>query len=184
MEASTDNGATWATLEGEYTTSSDPNGNNPGHAYTGRSAEKPGADANGWLQEQINLGKYAGKEILLRFEYITEDGFNTEGMAIDDISIPEIGYSYDAEADAGWDGEGFVRIANKLPQTFRLAVVKYKENGLDVQEVEVGRDGTANFEVAGLGESGPYKRSVLVISGTSRHTILPASYELNIRLKP
>ena len=184
VEASTDNGASWATLEGEYTTSSDPNGNNLGHAYTGKSADKPGADANGWLQEQIGLSKYAGREVMLRFEYITDDGFNTEGMAVDDISIPEIGYSDNAEADTDWDGEGFVRIANKLPQTFRLAIVKFKEGGLDVQEVEVAPEGTASLEVAGLGGGGPYTRAVLLVAGTSRHTTAPAGYELNIRLKP
>jgi hypothetical protein len=121
---------------------------------------------------------------MLRFEYITDDGFNTEGMAVDDISIPEIGYSDNAEADTDWDGEGFVRIANKLPQTFRLAIVKFKEGGLDVQEVEVAPEGTASLEVAGLGGGGPYTRAVLLVAGTSRHTTAPAGYELNIRLKP
>ena len=184
VEASTDNGTTWATLEGQHTTTSNPNGNNLGHAYTGKSADTPGADADGWLQEQIDLGKYAGKEVLVRFEYITDDGYNTKGMAVDDLSIPEISYSDDAEADTGWDGEGFVRIANKLPQTYYLVVVKYKSNGFDVQEVEVGPDGTASFEVAGLGGGGPYTRAVLVVSGTTRHSILPAEYELHIKAMP
>lgn len=183
IEASTDNGETWATLEGEHTTSSNPNGNNLGHAYTGKSADKPGADANGWLQERIDLVKYAGKEIVLRFEYITDDGFNTEGFAVDDIAIPEIGYSDDAESDTDWDGEGFALIANKLPQTYYLTVVKYKEGGFDIQDVEVREDGTANFEVAGLGSGGPHTRAVLLVSGTTRHSILPVGYELNIKVK-
>ncbi|MEA2575805.1 MAG: hypothetical protein QOH93_3103, partial [Chloroflexia bacterium] len=55
VEASTDSGATWATLEGEFTTSSNPNGNNLGYGYTGKSADKPGADPDGWLQERIDL---------------------------------------------------------------------------------------------------------------------------------
>ncbi|HYP18440.1 MAG TPA: hypothetical protein VEY08_00080 [Chloroflexia bacterium] len=184
VEASSDNGVTWTTLQGDYTTTSNPNGNNLGHAYTGDSAAKPGAGADGWLQEQIDLTEYAGKEVLLRFEYVTDDGFNTEGIAVDDISIPEIGYQDDAEAESDWDGEGFARIANKLPQTYHLAVVKYKDGGFDIQEVEVGQDGKAGFEIEGLGAGGPYTEAVLVISGTARHSISPAGYQLNIRVKP
>jgi hypothetical protein len=183
VEASTDSGLTWATLQGDFTTISNPNGNNLGHAYTGESASKPGADSDGWLQEQIDLTEYAGKEVMLRFEYITDDGFNTEGLAVDDISIPEIGYQDDAEAGSEWDGEGFARIANRLPQTYRLAVVKYKAGGFDIQEVEVQQDGKASFEIEGLGAGGPYTEAVLVISGTARHSITPARYELNIRVK-
>ena len=44
------------------------------------------------------------------------DVFNEPGWAIDDISIPEIGYHTDGETgDDGWRAAGFVRIANVLP---------------------------------------------------------------------
>ena len=180
VEASTDNGQTWTTLEGEHTTGANPNGNNLGYGYTGNSADSNEADANGWLHEKIGLSKYAGREIMLRFEYITDDGFNTTGFAVDDIAVPEIGYRDDAETDSGWEGEGFVRIANKLPQTYHMAVVKFKDDGFDIQPVQVGEDGKATFEIEGLGAGGEYSRAVLLVSGTTRHSILPTEYELNI----
>ncbi len=58
----------------------------------------------------------------LRFEYITDAAVNGEGFMIDDVSIPEIGYFTDFEADAGgWEPAGFARIQNVLPQTFRIS---------------------------------------------------------------
>ena len=43
-----------------------------------------------------------GKQTKIRFEYITDEGYNGPGMVVDDLSVPEIGYSDDAEADNGW----------------------------------------------------------------------------------
>lgn len=181
---STDGGATWDTLKGRYTTSTDPNGTNYGNGYTGQSAGKQGADQNGWLHERIDLSAYAGKEVLVRFEYITDDGYNAQGMAVDDISIPEIGYRDDAEGDTGWQAEGFVRIANVLPQRYYLAVVRFAKGGFDVQEVGVGPDGRASFSVEWAGEAGPYDRAVLIVAGMTRYTLQRAAYEVDVEVAP
>ncbi len=184
VEASTDGGATWNTLKGRYTTSTNPNGTNYGNGYTGQSEGTEGADEDGWLHERIDLSAYAGKEVLVRFEYITDDGYNAQGMAVDDISIPEIGYRDDAEGDTGWQAEGFVRIANVLPQRYYLAVVRFAKGGFDVQEVDVGPDGQATFSVEGWAGAGPYDRAVLIVAGMTRYTLQRAAYELSIRPAP
>ncbi len=45
-------------------------------------------------------------------------------MLIDDIAIPEIGYSADFEKDdGGWKAAGFARVQNVLPQDFRLTLL-------------------------------------------------------------
>lgn len=180
-EVSTDNGTTWTTLKGTHTTATDPNGNNLGNAYTGTSKGKQGADKAGWLQERIDLTPYPGKQVLVRFEYITDDGYNAGGFAVDDISVPELGYTDDAEADTGWQAQGFVRVANELPQTYYLAVVKYKQSGFDIQPVTVDLTGHSAFDITGLGSSGPYTSAVLVLAGTTNHTILPAQYQLDVK---
>ncbi len=183
VEASTDGGATWTTLKAGNTTTTNPNGSNLGSAYTGKSVDRLGAEAGGWLHEQIDITPYAGKEVMLRFEYITDDGYNAGGFAVDDISIPELGYRDDAEGRDDWQKAGFVRLANKLPQTYYLAVVKYRKDGFDVQPVEVAPSGEARFTVDGLGKAGPYEKAVLVIAATANHTLSKADYELNIREK-
>lgn len=182
VEASTDGGATWDTLKGAYTTNDNPNGTNFGNGYTGKSAENKAANKDGWLRESIDLGAYAGKEIMVRFEYITDDGYNAQGMAIDDVSIPELGYTEDAEgSDGGWESAGFVRVYNSLPQRYYVAAVKFKADGFEVQPVEVGPLGKASFQIEGLGAGGGYQRAVLVIAGLTPHTLQPSAYELSIR---
>ena len=42
----------------------------------------------------MDLSDYAGEEsVLLRFEYITDDGVNLDGILIDDVAIPEIDFA-------------------------------------------------------------------------------------------
>ena len=73
----------------------------------------------------MDLTPYAGKNILLRFEYVTDDAVNKQGFSIDDIRIPEIGFQDDAESDAGgWEPRGFVRSDNAVPQRYIVQIVE------------------------------------------------------------
>jgi hypothetical protein len=184
VEASTDGGVTWDTLKGRYTEATNPNGTNFGNGYSGKSVGRTGGDNNGWLHERIDISKYAGKQhpegTRLRFEYITDDGYNAGGVAVDDISIPEISYSDSAESDRpdGWQTAGFVRLADKLPQSYYLSVVKLKRAGFEVQPVAVSAEGKASVTVKGLGAE--WDKAVLVIAGTTPHNIQQSSYSLKV----
>jgi hypothetical protein len=181
VEASTDGGATWATLEGKYTSKANPNGTNYGNAYTGKSAEQAGADGGGWVHETYDLTPYAGKEVLVRFEYITDDGYNVQGLAVDDISVPELGYYDYDDTDSGWQTDGFVRVENVLPQEWYLAAVRFGNGTVDIKPVEVSPSGEANFDIDGLGAGGPYNKATLVIMGMTPHNIQHPTYELSVR---
>ncbi len=64
----------------------------------------------------MDISEFAGQQVWLRFEYITDAAVYAEGFLVDDISIPEIDYSSDFENDdGGWQADGFVRINNLLP---------------------------------------------------------------------
>ncbi|OQY19487.1 MAG: hypothetical protein B6I35_11600 [Anaerolineaceae bacterium 4572_32.2] len=109
VEASSDGGATWEILTTPSGVGTNPNGNSFGWAYTGSSG--------GWIQEQVDISAYAGQEVLIRFEYVTDDAVNRPGFVVDDVAIPEIGYSSDfEEGEDGWETAGFMRHANVLPQ--------------------------------------------------------------------
>jgi len=181
VEASTDGGATWDTLQGAYTTATNPNGTNFGNGYTGKSQGRQGADQNGWLHEQIDISKYAGKQTQIRFEYITDDCYNAGGVAVDDISIPQIGYKDDAETDRpdGWQTAGFVRVADDLPQSYYVAIVKLKGDGFQVQPVTVSPDGKAEATVTGLGTD--WNKAILVVAGMTPHNIQQVSYSLKVQ---
>lgn len=189
---SDDGGVTWRTLPGRYTTDTDPNGANFGHGYTGRSGAAtapPSARARElppaqWLEEEIDLTPYAGKQVLLRFEVVTDDALNFEGFAVDDISVPEIGYADDAESETGWQYEGFVRAANALPQRFIVQLIRL-DSGTEPFTVEqIALDGAQQRSFPLTIGPGAARSAVLAVSAATRYTTQPAEYTLTVELAP
>ena len=169
---STDGGATWVTLDGEHTTREDPLGANYGAGLTGNSG---GGNSAEWVQERMDISDYAGEEsVLLRFEYITDDGVNLDGILIDDIAIPEIGFADDAETDGDWRANGFHRIDNTLPQAFVVRVIEFGKDG----SVSVRRLNTGNFSIEDFGERLDY--AIIVIAPITHTTYQLATYSLRI----
>jgi len=82
VEVSTD-GFTFTPIEGNITTSSDPNGNNRGHGITGSSG--------GWTEGLFDLSDYIGESVLIRFSYYTDGYVTEEGFYIDDV-YPHYGF--------------------------------------------------------------------------------------------
>ena len=170
VEASTD-GQHWDILTTPSGTSSNPNGASYGWGYTGQS--------NGWIQESVDLSKYAGKKVSVRFEYLTDPAVNGEGFMLDDVSVPAIKYSTDFETeDTSWQTAGFARIENTVPQTFRLALITQSSSGTKVQVIPVAADQTASVPLT-IGQNGT-QDAVLVVTGTTRFTRLVAPYQFSI----
>ena len=170
---STDGGETWTTLDGEHTTREDPLGANYGAGFTGNSG---GGKTAEWVRERMDLSEYAGMEsVLVRFEYITDDGVNIGGIVIDDIAVPEIGFVDDAETDGDWQADGFQRIDNRLPQGFVVQVIEFGRDG----GVSVRRAESATFSIEGFGDTLDY--AVLVVAPTTHTTYQPAGYTLRVR---
>ncbi len=173
---SADGGRSWQVLPGTDTSSDNPTGNAVGPGYTGVSG---GGDAAVWTNQQVDLSAFAGKKILLRFEYVTDQAYNRSGAALDDIRVPEIGFSDDAEQDTGWVANGFLRSDNHIPQTYQLRLIEWTDRGASVQSIPVADDGSAHIQVPSLG--GTTTRAVLAISGTAPATLEVAKYRLEVR---
>ncbi|GAB4490400.1 MAG: immune inhibitor A [Anaerolineales bacterium] len=170
LQASSDGGQTWQILLTPSGTAEDPAGNAYGWGYTGSSS--------GWIEESVDLSQLAGQTVLLRFEYITDAAVNGEGIMVDDISIPEINYFDDFETGAnGWQAEGFVRIENLLPQTFRLALIR-KGGQTTVETITVNPDQTAEIN---LDLGGDTREVILLVSGTTRFTRSVGSYLVTVK---
>jgi hypothetical protein len=174
LEASTD-GQHWEIVKTASCTSEDPSGNSYGCGYNAKSG---GGGTAKWINEQVDLSPYAGKKVQLRFEYVTDAAVNGEGLLLDDLSITGAGYTSDFEADdGGWQAEGFARVENALPQTFRLALIVKGSDKTSVQYIEVNADQTAEIPLSlKSGES-----AVLVVTGTQRFTRLAAAYTIEIK---
>ncbi len=173
LEASTD-GVTWQILDTPSGTSTDPQGNSFGWGYTGASG---GGSSSVWIQETVDLSRFAGQNLRLRFEYVTDSNVTGEGFLLDDVSIPEIGYSTDFETDTGgWQPEGWARIQNVLPQTYGLALISVGDT-TSVQNITLSPNITADIPFT-IG-NGVYN-VVLVVSGTTRFTRQLAPYRFSV----
>jgi len=171
--ASTDN-ETWKILITPSGTPDDPSGNSYGWAYNGISSNGNGAE---WKQETIDISQFAGEKVLIRFEYITDAAVNGEGFLVDDIQIPEIGYMTDFENENhGWLPDGFVRIQNALPQTFRLSLIRYGQD-ITVAKVLLASDNNTRIRLQ-IGND--IDEVILVVSGTTRYTRQKAQYTYSI----
>jgi len=125
----------------------------------------------------VDLSEYAGKEIQLRFEYITDAAVNGEGLMVDDIRIPETGYFEDFEqGDGGWEAAGFVRIHNQIPQTYKVTLIQTGSNGTTITPIKLDENQHAAVDLNI--ESG--YNATLVISGTTRFTRQPAGYTFQV----
>jgi immune inhibitor A len=180
VEASADGGETWQILPGQHTTTKNPSGQSYGPGYTGCSGED--ADVSGtaqWIEETVDLSPFAGRPALIRFEYITDDAVNHFGLCVDDIRVPELGYSYDAEGgDDGWVAEGFVRTDNTLPQHYLVQLIRL-DGGATVRRLWVeGKDGATLSIPHFDGDTG---RSILVISAVTKFSDEPAHYQYEIQ---
>ena len=177
VEISTDGGVTWVILTTPSGTSTNPNGNSFGWAYTGRSGSGGTAE---WIQEQIDLSAYTGQEVQIRFEYITDDAVNRPGFILDDVAIPEIDYFSDFEKDGdGWETAGFIRHANVLPQRWLVQMILFGPE-TTVERLEMGENQTGEWIVP-LDSS--TDRAVITISGLAPVTTEWASYSYEIEAR-
>ena len=168
VTASTD-GETWQILDSTTCTNDNPTGASYGCGLNGAS--------QGWVNEEVDLSKFAGKKVTLQFEYITDAAVNGEGLLIDDISISSLGYDTDFEIDeGGWTPSGFVRISNQLPQAYALAWLRA---GGD-ESVEKWMTSAGLSQVIEVADLNVEQDGILVISGLTRHTHTPAVYRLKI----
>ena len=175
VEVSTDGGQTFTILDTPSCTTADPSGNSFGCGYNGNSG---GGEESEWVEESVDLTPYAGQKILARFEYITDDAVNRAGLMVDDISVPELNYTEDFEADDGeWDGQGFVRIDNILPQNFVVQVIQGQGSGATVErlELDAANTGSVTLDIPS-GEA-----VTLVVSGVTAFTTEVASYQFEVK---
>ncbi len=172
VTVSADGGQTWTTLRGALTTTEDPNGNNLGNGITGMSG---GGKTPVWAQERMDLSAFAGKEIQLRFEYVTDGALNKDGFAVDDVALPEVGWRDDAETPGDWRAEGFVRSTNLVRERFALQLLRLGDQP-KVARTVTGPDGKAHLELEVPAGSG----ALLAVSAFAAHTTQPGPFEITL----
>jgi hypothetical protein len=175
VSASTDGGATWTALHGQYTNTDDAVQVAYGPGYSGASGE---GEEPAWLDERIDLAPYAGKQIKLRFEFVTDGGTGRAGWAVRDAAIGAGGGSRPSPLDlGGWDSEGWLNVDSMLPQTYIARLAATRASGeavvLDVP-LDASQAGELRFNSAGLQDV------VVAIAGSTEGTDQLAPYTVEL----
>lgn len=129
---------------------------------------------NNWIQQTVDLTPLVGGEVLIRFDYVTDQAVTLPGWALDDVIIAELNYLDSFEqADPAWQAEGWVRITNRVPQAYLVQVISFGEETTVTRLLEPGNGQSGTWTL----EPG---RHVLAISALAPITTLPAPYDLVI----
>jgi hypothetical protein len=175
LEISTDGGETWTILTTAFGTAEDPYDLNYGFGYTGALID--------WVHESIDLSAFAGREVLIRFEVITDFHTNRDGLMLDDIAIPELGYFDGAEDDdrashnsGGWDAQGFVRSGNFVPVNWIVWLVEVGPTR--VTRIEVDDLAQAAFAIEAFNPEVPF--AAVIISPAAPVTTIEIPYEITV----
>jgi len=127
VQASTDGGATWASIPFPGTTMDhDP------QAKPDIVAELPGLTgrSGGWVQKTVDLSAYAGQQVGLRFRYMTDWGTTGGGFFVDDVAISADGavvFQDDVEGDpGGWALEGGFTRSNGAQNFARYYLLEWR----------------------------------------------------------
>jgi immune inhibitor A len=166
VSASTDGGATWEALYGDHM-----------HGSVGQYGLLPGytgSSGGDWITDEVDLTAYAGGPVLVSFDYVTDVNYTLHGFALDDIEVPELGFSDDAEVqDEGWQAEGWVWTGNQVPQHWGLYVVALGDQP-SVTPIPV-QDGSAHIEGDFPSDAADV---ILVVAASAPITRVPAVYAL------
>lgn len=174
VSVSTDGGQTWQGLTGDNMQGTEPAHDPSGVAltdrfYTGRK--------QAWFHESIDLTPYAGQEIQLRYEYVTDLILTYGGLALDNIAIPEIGFADDVESvDSDWVAEGVLRSEALIPQAWPLQLITISDEGIEVELLVVDENGRFSQTIP---ETDGVNKRILIIAATAPQTLTDAQYTLS-----
>ncbi len=173
VSVSTDGGITWQPLESGNMQGLDPADDPSGSAltprfYTGRTQD--------WRHEAVDLTPFAGQQILLRFEMVTDPVLTYSGLAVDNLAIPEIGL-FDQGEPGSWSAEGFSLVTSAVAQPWHLQLITFPEHGPLVQSLPVV-NGRA---LATIEQGDSQRRPILIVAASAPMTLVPAEYVLTLR---
>lgn len=125
VEASTDEGATWAPLPGTITRSSvNPNGSTAwSNSLVSGLAQTDTAitgSSIGWVPANFTLP--AASDVLVRFSYYTDEAYNGAGWFIDEVSVNGFSDGFEA-GSSNWDLGGWDLTTGLFPNDWMAAYV-------------------------------------------------------------
>jgi hypothetical protein len=127
----------WYTLPGIQTVTTLPNNYGTDNPYCPDEFEPTAyylagrwnaftANSDGWYQEHMDLTPFAGHDIELYFTYWTDPAVTGQGWYVDDMEIPELGFSDNVEGGAGaWAvNAGWQITTGIIPNKFQVNFIQ------------------------------------------------------------
>ena len=139
------------------------NGFGPG--YTGGS--------DGWVKESVDLSTYAGMDIWVRFQYVTDDAVNAIGACIRNLSIKISGIVTD---DHDWKANGFILTNNLVHQQFQVQLI-IKGAEPHTQQIPLQSDNSAEITLEAPGRG---QQLIVAVGALAEKTREPAIYTLAV----
>ncbi|HEX5448674.1 MAG TPA: hypothetical protein VFW85_01285 [Gaiellaceae bacterium] len=169
---STDGGATWSALQGQATSTDNPLHTAFGPGYTGKSG---GGVTPAWADERIDLARYSGQKVLLRFEYITDGETHGQGIAVANLAIS--GAPSAGDVTSGWKSDGWVRLDHNLDQTYVVRLIeKLKDGSSKVEDVPLDGSGQGRLSFS----AADIQQATLAIVGTTEGTTQKPQYTVTL----
>ena len=166
VQVSTDGGSRWEILKAPGTSPENPMGNSYGDGYTGNSG--------GWTTESVDLSHYAGQQLQVRFQYLTDDAVHGPGLCLRGIGLVAGGEFGPLQE---WRPRGFVLTNNELAQTYIVQLIESNDPP-KVTLMALDQDNSGSFEVPAPGD---LKSLVVVVAALAPKTFQYAKYNLTIK---
>ena len=169
VEVSVDGGENWLIIETPETSPENPFGNGFGAGYTGYSG--------GWLKESVDLSPFAGGDVWVRFQYVTDDAINASGACFRDLSIDitNAGPGISAD-DPDWEAQGFVFTDNVVRQEFQVQLITTGDEP-QVRQVTLDSNNAGDITVLPPDDG---ERLIVVVAALAEKTRRPVSYTLSV----
>ncbi|PZC48013.1 MAG: Bacillopeptidase F, M6 metalloprotease family [Chloroflexi bacterium] len=171
VTVSSDGGASWTIVPGGLASPGNPVGNALGPGYTGAT--------DGYVWDIVDLSAFAGSEVLVRLEYVTDESTTADGLCVSEIRLPELDYDYDVSSGSGgWTPVGFFRVSRPLEQRFSVQVVAWDDGrkNVGVQKLTLDEQNSGQLELQELRER--FDEIVVVVVPMTRETRQEATFNL------
>ncbi len=168
LEVSANSGETWEILETTHTSNSNPLASAFGPGYTGFSEE--------WVDESVPLDKWAGQEILLRFQYITDAAVYDHGLCLRNLQVSR---PPGERVSVDWQPNGFVWTNNLVRQRFIVQVIYdgQDDTANRVLQLELNASNSGEITLQAAPEA---RRVVAVVQSMAPSTRINANYVMRL----
>jgi hypothetical protein len=171
VSVSPDGGQRWTLLRTPAMTTSNRLGMNLGAGYTGKSGA---SSRSRWVDEAIDLGEYAGRTVLVRFSYVTDDALVREGIAVDQVRAIASGASASEASCRDWSTHGWARVGSTFAQNWLVQVIEFSGEGARVRQLPMDGDGRSSWS----GNGSQTERAIVAISAVTPGTLQRPTYRL------